>query len=328
MGLFICFSVLVDCKSASSSSPSPAGSETPSPPAAAAMPGLAFLEGFEGEIDGQFSKAKSAEAPTPISTLIKTGKFRFDIPEKFSESPEAQRFLGAKAWGIFDMGAKKLSIVADEKKQVIVIDINGLGERFKGMNHHRPPMPGAKPEPEKPASTITKTGRYETVAGRKCEDWDVTSDHREATVCVAQEGMSWFSLPAAALPSEQAWALEMMDGKHFPMKFVGYEKDGSESSRFEITKLEKRSVPDSAFQYPPDYAVMDLDQFIQSMVAGMRRGAPGADMGAPAGGPGAPPGAAWQGGAMPAGLTPEQMQRIAQMRQRMLQAQQKQQQTQ
>jgi hypothetical protein len=120
----------------------------------------------------------------------------------------------------------------------------------------------------------------------------------------------------------------MMDGKHFPMKFVGYEKDGSEGSRFEITKMDKRSVPDSSFQYPTDYAVMDLDQFIQTMVAGMRRGGPGADMASPGGASGTPPGAAWQGGAMPAGLTPEQMQRIAQMRQRMLQAQQKQQPTQ
>lgn len=319
--------LIVACKS-SSSSPAPPSTQAAAPGEAPAIPGLAFLEGFEGEIDGQFSRAKPGGTPAAIGALVKAGKLRFEIPTTLTDSRDAERFFGAKAWGVLDPSAKKLSIVSDERKQVVVIDLNRSGERFKDMSGRQAPMAAGKPDPEKPASKVTKTGKYETVAGRKCEDWDVTTDHREATVCVAHEGISWFSLPAAALPGDQAWALEMMDGKHFPMKFVGYGKDGTtESARFEITKMEKKSVADSSFQYPPDYSVMDLGEFIQSMVAGMRKETPGGpDMAAGAGGPaggtgsraGRPPG-------MPSsipGLTPDQMQQI---RQRIQQAQQRQQ---
>lgn len=320
--------LIVACKSAPSTSTSSSTSAA-APAEARAAAGLAFLEGFEGEIDGQFSKARPGETPTALSSLIKAGKFRFDVPEKLTDGRDAQRFFGSKAWGIYDSSAKKLSIVSDERRQVIVIDVNQIGERFKNMSPHHEPVPGSKPEPEKPASKVTKTGKYETVAGRRCEDWDITSDHHEATICVAQEGFSWLSLPAAALPGEHAWALEMMDGKHFPMKFVGYDKDGTtEDARFEITRMDKKSVADSSFQYPPDYSVMDLDQFIQSMVAGSRKGMPGdANLAAMAGGP---PGAGGSHAAMPPGmpsnipgLTPDQMQQI---RQRLQQAQQRQQQ--
>jgi hypothetical protein len=317
---------LIACNKSSpaSGSSSDKGGAGSSPGENAAIPGLAFLEGFEGEIDAQYSKgdtkAEPAAAPTPLAALIKSGKFRFDVPEKLTEGPGA-RFFGGKAWGIFDSNAKKLSIVSDSKQQVIVVDMNKSGERFKNLSHPPPSPSGPTGNPTEPEKKITKTGRFETVAGRKCEDWDIVGDHRQGTVCVAHEGISWFSLPAAALPSEHAWALELMDGKHFPLKFVGYGKDGAtEESRFEITKMDKKTIPDSAFVYPPSYQVMDLDQMIQAMTGmsgAMAAGLPGAMGSAPAAGarPGFPTG-------MPSnipGLTPQQMQQI---QQRMQQAQQ------
>jgi hypothetical protein len=290
-----------------------------------------LLEGFEGQIDAQFAKGRPGEIPTAVAALLKSGKFRFDIPEKLADSAQGQRFFGPKAYAVFDSSAKKLSVVSDAKRQVVVIDMNKSGERFNDVSRRRPPSPGSKPEERE--KKIDKTGRFETVAGRKCEDWDVSSDHREATVCVAHDGISWFSLPAAALPTEHAWALELLDGKHFPMKFVGYDKDGmTEDSRFEITKMEKKSVPDSAFEVPADFQVMDLDQLMQSF-AGMRRGmagAMGAGLGDSAGATAATPGAGATAPAMPPGmpsnipgLTPDQMQQIQQRMQQMQQMQQR-----
>jgi hypothetical protein len=91
--------LLVACKSSPSTS---ASTNAAAPAEAPATAGLAFLEGFEGEIDGQFSKAKPGETPTALAALIKAGKFRFDLPEKLTDSRDAQRFLGSKAWGIYD----------------------------------------------------------------------------------------------------------------------------------------------------------------------------------------------------------------------------------
>jgi hypothetical protein len=253
--------------------------------------GLAFLEGFEGEIDAVLNKSGPAASPIAVAALIKNGKFRFDIPEKLAEG-QAARMLGPKAYAIFDSGAKKVSVVSDARKQVIVIDMNKSAEQFKSLGSH-PGEPGTPPQA--PPPKITKTGKFETVAGYKCEDWDIASDHHEGTVCVAHEGISWFSIPAAVLPSERAWMLELLDGKHFPLRFVSYGKDGvTEEMRVEITKIDKKSMPASDFEYPPDYRVVDLAQMFQGlggMPAGMGGGTPaGMPPGMPPGMPQMPPG--------------------------------------
>jgi hypothetical protein len=219
--------------------------------------GLAFLNGFEGEIDA-FARGKQ-QPQTPITAFVKGGKLRFDIPESVGQGSPAS-MLGPKAYAIFDSGAKKLYVVSDMQKQVIVIDLNKSGEQLKGVGGpHQPGGGGA----QQPQVKLTKTGKYDTVAGYKCENWDVTSDHREGTVCVAHEGVSWFSVPMTGIPTERLWMAELLDGKHFPLRFVGYDKDGNtEESRVEVTKIDKRSLPASQFEYPPTYRVVDLAQMM------------------------------------------------------------------
>ena len=112
------------------------------------------------------------------------------------------------------------------------------------------------------------------------------SDHREGTVCVAQEGASWFSIPMTGIPTEHLWAVELLDGKHFPLRFVGFDKDGTtENNRIEVTKIDKHSLPDSEFTYPPTYKVVDLGQMLAGLGAlpgGMPAGAmPGMPGGMP-----------------------------------------------
>jgi len=279
----------IGCSKATPSSSGDKGGSAAAPGASAVASGglgLAFLEGFEGEIDAVVKKSGPAAVPMAVGALIKSGKFRFDIPEKLSEGGAA-RMLGPKAYAIFDSGAKKLSVVSDARKQAIVIDMNKSAEQIKSLGG-RPGEPGGAPQG--PPTKVTKTGKLETVAGYQCEDWDIASDHHEGTVCVAHEGISWFSLPAAVIPSERAWMLELMDGKHFPLRFVAYAKDGAtEESRVEITKIDKKTLLASAFEYPPDYRVVDLDQMLQGL-GGMPEGMPG----------GTPPG-------MPSGFTMPRM---------------------
>ncbi|MGH7439521.1 MAG: hypothetical protein ACRENE_27850, partial [Polyangiaceae bacterium] len=65
---------------------------------------------------------------------------------------------------------------------------------------------------------------------------------------------------------------------HFPLRFVGYEKDGAtESGRVEVTKIDKKTLPDTEFEYPPTYKVVDLAQMMGGMMAfggGMPGGMP------------------------------------------------------
>jgi hypothetical protein len=259
-----------------------AGASAPSLPG---LPGLgAFLDGFEGEIDALVKENKPGATDTALAVFVKSGKLRLDLPEKMAQGAAAM--LGPKAYVVYDPPAKKIFLVADARKEVIVVDLEKSGEQLKGMKPPEAPHEPRAAAPEKPAPKLTKTGKFETVAGYKCENWDIATDHREGTVCVAQEGVSWFSIPMTGIPTDRAWMFELLDGKHFPLRFVGYDKDGAtETARFEVTKIDKKALPASDFEYPPTYRITDLAQMFAGM-AGMpgmpgRPGMPGLPSGMP-----------------------------------------------
>jgi hypothetical protein len=216
---------------------------------------LAFLGGFEGEIDGFTKDSKGTQVPIVLD--IKASKVRFEIPEHMAKGTP----LGEKAYVLFDPSAKKMWVVSDVQKQAIVVDLNTSGKALQGFGPPGAHGPGA---PSGPPPKVTKTGKFDTIAGYKCENWDISSDHKEGTVCVADQGASWLSIPMTGIPTEQAWMLELLDGKHFPLRFVGYAKDGTtEESHIEVTKIDKKPLADTLFQVPAGYKTIDLDKMLQ-----------------------------------------------------------------
>ena len=239
-----------------------------------ASAGLAFLSDFEGEIDA-FTKdsAKPNAQPVNLVLMVKAGKIRVDIPEGLAKGV-APGPLGDKGYAIFDSSAKKLTIVSDAKKEAILLDLNNSGKALSGLTPGAPGHPGAPATPSK----ITKTGKTDTVAGYSCEYWDVTSDHKEGTVCMGSDGPSWFTLPTTGIPTAQAWMSDLLDGKHFPLRFIGYGKDGTtEENRIEITKIDKKPIDDASFQVPAGYKTIDLEKMMQGIP-----GMPGVPGGMPA----------------------------------------------
>ena len=263
----------------------PAGSGAPAGELAAAAnlaSPLSVLNGFEGQIDLVFKEsAPKAEDPVPLTLLVKGDKLRVDVPEKFARA--GGPLFGTKPYAILDPTAKKLSIVSDEQKQAVVIDLEKSGEQLKNMRPPQRPMPGGAAPPPKAPPKLTETGKYDTVAGERCENWDITDDHRDATVCIADHGASFLHIPLTGIPTEQLWMTQLLDGRHFPLRLISYAKDGAtENSRVEVTHIDKKSPPASAFEYPPSYRVMDLAQ----MLGGLMSFPPG---GRPFGGPPRPP---------------------------------------
>ena len=79
--------------------------------------------------------------------------------------------------------------------------------------------------------------------------------------------------------------IELLDGKHFPLRFIGYEKDGTtENGRVEVTKIDKKALGDDKFTYPPTYKVIDLSAMMQGL-GGIPHGMPHAMPGIPPGMP-------------------------------------------
>ena len=56
---------------------------------------------------------------------------------------------------------------------------------------------------------------------------------------------------------------ELMDGKHFPLRFIAFDKAGAEESRFEVTRIDKKALAPARFEIPPGYKVVDLEQMMR-----------------------------------------------------------------
>jgi hypothetical protein len=266
--------------------PSAAGSgEGKSAPAAGGL-GLAFLNGFEGEIDLLFKDSSKANKPAPpLALMIKDNKLRVELPPDVA----ASNGMG-KGYAVVNTPEKKLYAVLEDKKQVVLIDLDKAGEQLKTFSSDAPPGSRERKEaPSRPAPKVTKTGQKDTVAGYACEIWDVVPDTGEKmSVCVANEGASWFRLPLTGIPTEHAWALELLDGKHFPLRGVAYDKAGVEKVRIEVTKIDKKTLAGALFDIPQGYKVVDLQQMFMAFGGMSGAGAPG--MGKMPPGMGLPPG--------------------------------------
>ena len=220
---------------------------------------LAMLDGFEGEI-GISAKGKSMShggAPVAVTLLVKNGKIRVDVP------PGLKGGEAMKGYGLLHSAEKKAYFVDDAKKQAIMIDLNHVGDHMKTMT----PPPKDPAQPTAPPPKVTKTGKKDTVAGIKCEEWEISdaTNGKKADMCIADQGASWFHLPMTGIPTEHAWAAEIMDGKHFPLRFIGFEKDGSEDARVEVTRIDKKAMAAPQFEVPAGYKVVDLAEMMKGL---------------------------------------------------------------
>ncbi len=262
---------------------------------------LNILNGFEGAI-GVMVKGKGLKAEKPINLVIdvKGDRIRVDLPQGIEGTEQF-----GKVYGIYDSPAKKVFVVLDDKKQVIVLDLNKSAEDLKSMKPSAPHHGGGGGPPPTPPK-ITKTGKIDTVAGYSCEIWSIESgDAKEkgkAEVCIAEQGVSWFHIPMTGVPAEYSFMSEMLDGKHFPLRMVMFDTANVEEGRVEVTKIDKKSLDASVFIPPPTYQQMDMAQAVGAMMGGGMGPGMGGRPGMPPGmGPGkkpvphGPPGSALDG---------------------------------
>ena len=257
-------------------------SETSATPAASV--GLSVLDNFEGQIDvtakGKFA-GKATTAPTNLTLLVKDGKFRFDVPEGV-EGAEAM----GKVYVLVEPADKKLYAVFDAKKQVVLMDLDKLVSQAKTFGGQ-----ARTSDASRDAAQVQKTGKTDSVAGYTCEIWHITSKKSSGDLCIAEQGTSFFHIPLSGVPAEYAWATEITDGKHFPLRFVALE-NGVEQGRLEVTNIHKKALPADEFAVPAGYNVLNLEQMMGAMMGmGSLPGLPGiASAAAPGTAAGLPPG--------------------------------------
>ncbi len=234
---------------------------------------------LEGAVDvsiAQKNKAKP-EPPMNLHLEMKPEKIRIDFPTAPPGQKSELDQLGT-GYAVINSAEKKIYVVMDKEKQVLVIDLN---KKFEGPK--MPSTPNAKSAGGTPTDNtkVTKTGKIEKVAGYDCEDWDIQSeDGSKATVCMAK-ALSFISLPLSGLAGlggmapgggigGKAGLMAQLFSGSFPLKMVSYDKVGTEEADIEATKIDKKTIDDARFAIPPTYKTMDLEQMLGGMGGGMR----------------------------------------------------------
>lgn len=191
------------------------------------------LDGFEGDITMHTTSGANSQ---DMVVEVKKDQLRFDM-----NSPQA----GAMH-GVFDPKANKVTLYADATKTYTDMDFSG---------------PSAKTNTNPDTSTITQSGKHETIAGYDCEDWTVNDPSgKKSAVCIAQ-GIAFFdigSLRGGAQSSGSVIATQFREKKSFPLRSIEYDATGKEQSRMEVTKIESKSLDDSRFAAPADYTKLAL----------------------------------------------------------------------
>jgi hypothetical protein len=233
-------------KASAASSAAPVEPAPSQPVAAAEAPRMPA--GFEGEVTFVARSSAGAAALPPMTLMVKGALARLQLPEGATGVSK----LVPRSFTVINAAENKLYTVVDEQKMIVVANPQGMAAL---LNKGKTDVAGAPPP------KITKSARVATVAGTRCEEWDVAAaDGSHGVACVSDERAPWLSMPSLGLGPSELWSRGIGEGKHLPLRMTSYDAEGTEQSHFEVTKLEKKPVPDALFTLPSGYRRIDMDQ--------------------------------------------------------------------
>jgi hypothetical protein len=111
-----------------------------------------------------------------------------------------------------------------------------------------------------------KTGKIETIAGRKCEVYTYKDQENEGEVCNAS-GMGAFYLGGQGQPAS-TWEREARAKGMFPLRTTVKSKKKGQAMTLIATRIQEKKLPASLFEVPEDYQVMDMSVMGDMMMKG------------------------------------------------------------
>jgi hypothetical protein len=215
---------------------------------------LSAASTFEGELRMQMTSGK--EKPFDIDYFLKGGKARI-VPQLGQKGSMAM---------IMDTTKMEMTMLMPEQKMYMVTSIKSATE-----------------EAAKQAGTADvvpeRTGRKEKILGYTCEEYLLKSkDGTSSAIWVTDEIGAFAGLGGGGMsggrgrgPTAQAWENAFAGKNQFPMRVIGLDKKGVENFRMEVTKIEKKSLPDADFLPPAGYQKFEMPP-MGDMMKGMMKG--------------------------------------------------------
>ncbi|HLA68840.1 MAG TPA: DUF4412 domain-containing protein [Bacteroidota bacterium] len=193
---------------------------------------LALSQSFEGVMTFRVSGNSTQQ----FTYATKGDKVRMDV----APSP------GAAVAMIVDTRTRTVTMIRDQAKMYFELNIDQMTL-----------PPGMK---EKEVS-ITKTGEKETILGYECEQMLIRQEERNAELWVTK-GLGRFVQvnlnPRAQSPMLKKLEEELVNQGYFPLRLITTGAEGTEESRMEVTKIEKKSLNDEMFVVPAGYQKMQM----------------------------------------------------------------------
>ena len=184
---------------------------------------------FEGEIALRISRP---EMP-PSELLFEASEGRVRVGMSQADGP-AYALVKPDGMAVFVMESKKA---------------------WSDLNMAKSRAQVEKDNPTGPPS-VNKTGKLETIAGQRCEVWEIKHTSGKRTDACISEGLVGFDLgtlmPGAGPFTSQS-SEEIAKRKLFPLRSVEIDAKGQETSRMEVTRVERKSLDKSRFEVPKDF---------------------------------------------------------------------------
>jgi hypothetical protein len=190
--------------------------------------------GFEGKVT---IKLVDDGETNFMNYLVKGNKFRMEFKDEES---------GGEASMIMDMKEMKMITIMPEQKMYMEYPLK------KAMEEHKAEM---KEEMEK----VRVTDETKEINGFNCTKIVSKDDGENVEAWVTKElgNFMFFEGPMGGgeMPD---WYSEFSDAGFFPILVIERDDDGEEESRWEVTKVEKKSLSDDLFVPPAGYEKMDI----------------------------------------------------------------------
>ncbi len=203
---------------------------------------------FEGKVSFKITSGRGK--PQDIAYLMKGSQLRFEVA--------GQKEMGGM---IVDLGKKQTIMIMDEQRMYMVMEMQEVA---------------AQAEKAAPGDVkLEKTSETAKILGYDAVKYLATTDGTKTDLWLAEGIGAFMSMPDAnpmgggrAKGSEQAWERALAGKDLFPLRVVGYAKNGKENFRMEATAIEKKSLPDSLFAPPAGYQKFDMGGMMRGLMPG------------------------------------------------------------
>ncbi|MGH7718524.1 MAG: DUF4412 domain-containing protein, partial [Gemmatimonadaceae bacterium] len=191
--------------------------------------------------------ARSVPAQAPFEGVVSV-----KVTDADAGALETQYYVRNGAFRMEMVGpdGEKSVWITDPRRQVIYI-ITPAQRAYTQMT-----IPADDPtDPAEEEPNITKTGRTETIAGYRCEQWRVKDeDGEEYDLCITRGLGNFFEAAGPTSQFEQAW-LRKLGRDSFPLRFT---EVGPSGMSWQVTRIEKRSLDPSLFTPPAGYKKVEM----------------------------------------------------------------------